>query len=144
MSDAPETRPPSILVPPSKRGKKPRVPKSKKPAAPVEPPDDLALTERELLTLRIHDAEFRQHSAEAKSRYLEKQALLRQLDPDNRLGLLDQAIGRSGEAAAKAKAAHAEVVKHIETRLGITLTDYSYDADTGRLWRQPTAPVQET
>jgi hypothetical protein len=143
MSDAPEARPPAILVPPSKRGKRPRKPKAAASPEATLPPDDLTLSEKEVLKMRLHDAEFRQHSAEATARYLEKQALLRQLDPDNRLGLLDQAIGRSGEAAAKAKAAHAEVVKHIETRLGITLTDYSYDADTGRLWRQATAPTQE-
>lgn len=138
MSDVPETRPPAMLVPPSKRGRKPRKPKAP-PAPPTPPPEDLTLEEREVLRLRLHDAEFRQHSAEATARYLEKQALLRQLDPDNKLGVLDQAISRSGEAAAKAKAAHAAVVQDIEARLGITLTDYSYDADTGRLWRQETA-----
>jgi hypothetical protein len=110
-----------------------------KKAIPATPgPAEIALAERELLRLRAFDAEYRRHAAEAAAKHLEKQALIRQLDPDNRLGLMDLAIQRSGEAAAKAKQQHEAVVKEVETRLGITLTDYSYDADTGRLWRQDT------
>jgi hypothetical protein len=137
MSDAPPIRPPSSLVPSSKRGKRtPKVPASS-PATPA-PADEIALLERELLRLRLFDAEFRRHAAEATAKHLEKVALVRQLDPDNRLGLLDLSIQRSGEAASKAKQEHETVVREIEARLGITLTDYSYDSDTGKLWRQPT------
>lgn len=128
--------------------KKPAAPAKsrKKPAkkAPTYQPEAaLALNETERLRLRTYLAEHRRYNAEATMRLLEKQALIRQLDPDNKLGLLDQAIRSASESAAKAQAQHNETLKEIEDRLKISIKDFSFDDETGRLWPHNAAPTRE-
>lgn len=139
MPDVPANRPPAILVPPSKRGRK-RAPKPRKnaPASADRVTQaegaGMALTELELLRLRLFAAEHRRFNAEASMRVLEKQALVRQLDPDNKLGLLDQAIRAASEGAARAQGQHNETLLGIEKRLNIEIKNFSFDAETGRLF----------
>lgn len=126
---------------------KARKPKAKaKAKAPAPAPAEgsgLSLTESERLRLRTYFAEHKRHSAEATLRVLEKQALVRQLDPDNKLGLLDQAIRAASQEAARAQEQHTATMKEIEKRLGINIQEFSFDSDTGRLWPHPAAPTKE-
>lgn len=124
---------------------KPKSPRGKKAAQPDTggSPATLALSETERLKIRTYLAEYRRYNAEATLRLMEKQALLRQLDPDNKLGLLDQAIRGASESAAKAQAQHNETLADVEKRLGINIKDFSFDEETGRLWPHNAAPKKE-
>jgi hypothetical protein len=94
----------------------------------------MALTESERLRLRLFAAEHHRFNTEASMRVMEKQALVRQLDPDNKLGLLDQAIRAASEGAARAQGQHNETLQGIEKRLNIEIKNFSFDAETGRLF----------
>lgn len=125
--------------------KAPRKPRSAKPqSAPVDPniPITMALSESERLRLRTYIAEYRRHNAEASLRLMEKQALLRQLDPDNKLALLDQAIRGASEAAGRAQQEHNETLASVEKRLGISIKDFSFDENTGQLWPHNAGPKE--
>lgn len=121
---------------------KPRKTRAKKaPANDV--PASLSLNESERLRLRTYLAEHRRFNVEASMRLLEKQALLRQLDPDSKLALLDQAIRGASESAAKAQQQHNETLAEIEKRLGISIKDFSFNDETGLLWPHNAAPTKE-
>lgn len=124
---------------------KPRIRRARKAAQPDagNAPATLALSESERLKVRTYLAEYRRYNAEATLRLMEKHALLRQLDPDNKLGLLDQAIRGASESAAKAQAQHNETLAEVEKRLGISIKDFSFDEETGRLWPHNAAPTKE-
>ena len=129
---AAEVADPNSVSAAKKRGRKPKAQPPVLAEVAVEPPP-LALTEKELFRIRAYEAEYRRHNAEATVRAYEKQSLLRQLDPDNRLGLLDNAIRASSEQAALAQAQHRQALEDVQQRLGIKIEDYSYDSDTGKL-----------
>lgn len=126
---------------------KPRNTRTKKPTEigpeDVAPPT-MDLSESERLRIRTYMAEHRRFSLEATMRVLEKQALQRQLDPDNKLGLLDQAIQAASQAAAQAQEQHNEVLRSIEKRLNIEIKHFSFDAETGRLFRHQADAVPTT
>ena len=125
---------------------KTRKPRAKKEAAPPvdphAPTPALALTEMERLHLRTYLAEHRRYNAEATLRLLEKQSLLRQLDPDNKLALVDQAIRGATEMAARAQAQHNSTLADVEKRLGISNKDFSFDEDTGQIWPHNAGPKE--
>lgn len=125
--------------------KAPRKPRSSKPQrGPSEPEaaSTMALTETERLRLRTYIAEYRRHNAEASLRLMEKQALLRQLDPDSKLALLDQAIRGASEAAGRAQQEHNQTLASVEKRLGISIKDFSFDENTGQLWPHNAGPKE--
>jgi len=114
--------------------KKPHAAKKNDRAAADEAANTLSLTEIERLHLRTYMAEYRLHNTEATLRVLEKQELQRKLDPDNKLGLLDQAIRAASEGAARAQGQHNETLLGVEKRLNIEIKNFSFDAETGRLF----------
>lgn len=113
---------------------KPRKPRAAKKGVSVAEAPTMSLTDSERLRLRTYIAENRRFNAEASMRLLEKHALVRQLDPDNKLGLLDQSIRNASEAAARAQQQHNEVLAEVEKRLGISVQNFSFDDETGRIW----------
>jgi hypothetical protein len=117
-----------------KAGKSRATLKKKKAAVGEEAAVTLSLTEMERLHLRTYMAEYRHHNTEATLRLVEKQDLQRKLDPDNKLGLLDQAIRAASEGAARAQGQHNETLQGIEKRLNIEIKNFSFDAETGRLF----------
>lgn len=142
MPDVPGNRSPTTPAP--KRTRKPRknASASADRVTQVEGAG-MALTELELLRLRLFAAEHRRFNAEASMRVLEKQALIRQLDPDNKLGLLDQAIRAASEGAAQAQGQHNEILQSIEKRLNIEIKNFSFDAETGRLFPHQADTTEE-
>lgn len=126
-----------------KASSSPKRRKSTKPAPADVVPQQMALNEPERLRLRAYMAEFRRYNAEASLRLLEKQAYLRQLDPDNKLAVLDQAIRGVSESAAKAQQQYNETLAGVEKRLGISIKDFSFDDETGLLWPHNAAPTKE-
>jgi hypothetical protein len=121
---------------------KPRNARAKKAVDSGANPQTLSLSENERLQVRAYLAEYKRHNAEATLKLIEKQALQRQLDPDNKLGVLDQAIRAASQEAARAQEQHNEVLASIEKRLNISIKDFSFDPDTGRLMPHA-APKEE-
>ena len=125
---------PRPFAAPKPQHQKPHAAKKGGQAAAGEVAATLSLTEIERLHLRTYMAEYRHHNTEATLRVLEKQELQRKLDPDNKLGLLDQAIRAASEGAARAQGQHNETLLGIEKRLNIEIKNFSFDAETGRLF----------
>lgn len=135
------------------RARKPSAPRTKKapaqPAPAVEAPKPeavpavtMALTEGERLNIRMHLAEYRRFNAEASMRVMEKQALLRQLDPDNKLAVLDQGIRGASESATRAQQQYNGILAAVEKRLGVSIKDFSFDENTGQLWPHNAGPKE--
>jgi hypothetical protein len=130
------------LASPPPKLRKPRRKAKAEPVIESATPIAMALTETECLKIRTFLAEFRRYNAEATLRVMEKQNLQRQLDPDNRLGLLDQAVRAASENAAHAQAQHNQMLKQVEERLGISIKDFSFDENTGQLWPHNAEPKE--
>lgn len=118
-------------------------------AAPAEPkkrrkaarkaeeqgPSKVLLTESELLRLRLHYAEMERYNKQATLLTLQREAYIRQIDPDGRIGKMAHEIRVSTEAVQAAQKQYQAVVAAVEARLNLTLADYSYDDETGALTR---------
>lgn len=122
--------------------KKPAAPK-KKPAvkeaapvvteAPVQAKPELVLTEPEALKLRLFMSEQERFGRQYTLATIQRAAYLKQIDPNGQLAKIEQDMGLASGSAEAARKQYQEVLEAVEARLGIKLTDYSFDANTGVL-----------
>lgn len=105
------------------------------PAAPTDPVEFIppSLKEAERLTLKLAESEAQRYSIEANFRLLQRENLLRKLDPDNQLGKLETEARSAVDRAQQAKRRYAQTVQNIEERLNLKMSDYSFDDETGTL-----------
>ena len=106
-------------------------------AAPAKAPMKLlALTTEERLHLRLYESETVRWAAEAHVRGQQRDAYLRKIDPEGKLGKMAQEARAVAEKSAEAQKQYQATVKAIESRLGIVLKEYSFDDVTGALHKQ--------
>lgn len=133
---APKAKPKSTAVAdalapqnaPAARGKKARKP------TPQEL-RKLTLTESELLRMRLYRADTERHNKQATLLTLQREAFIRQIDPEGRIGKMANDIRVSTGQVQAAQKQYQDVVAAVEARLNVTLADYSYDDETGALTR---------
>lgn len=109
--------------------------KSKSPDP--EPPTVLALSPLELAELaRVH-AEQRALRAELRLSLVERSGFLARVDPGGTLYKLDADITSKTDEGRAAQAREVTIRAGIEARLGVDLSRYSYDDNTGTLHELP-------
>lgn len=92
-----------------------------------------SLKQEELLLLRALEAETKAMSLEARIIAIEKAALLRKIDPENKIEQMNQGIDTRKEAVRRKKLLYVAAISKIEKRLGISMSEYSFDDETGTL-----------
>jgi hypothetical protein len=102
-------------------------------AAPVKL---LALTTEERLHLRLYESETVRWAAESHVRGQQRDAYLRKIDPEGKLGKMANEARAVAQKSAEAQKQYQATVKAVEDRLGIVLKDYSFDDVTGALHKQ--------
>lgn len=115
------------------------------PQAPVEAPPApqeprivrRCLTRSELDALARWAAEAKYADIYAELRERDRKTLLARIDPKNELAPIDQALANAKAAKAKAAAKYMTVAETASKRLGVNVTDYAYDDETGLLSTTP-------
>ena len=96
----------------------------------------LALTTEERLHLRLYESETVRWAAESHVRNQQRDAYLRKIDPEGKLGKMTNESRAVAQKSAEAQKQYQATVKMVEDRLGIVLKDYSFDDVTGALHKQ--------
>jgi hypothetical protein len=96
-------------------------------------PKQLSLKETEVLSLKLYEAETRAATYAATIRQMEREAYLRKIDPENKLGKLEEEFRGYAKKANDYRNLYQRTITNIETRVGISMKDYTYDDDTGML-----------
>lgn len=99
----------------------------------VEQPKELCLTEVEVLRLRLFHAEQERSVKAYTLASINRASYLKQIDPQDNLSKLDADIRSSTASSEEARKRYQETVQSAESRLGINLTEYTFDGDTGLL-----------
>lgn len=115
---------------------KPAAVKGKGKAKAPEPVRVLALTTEERLHLRLYESETVRWAAESHVRGQQRDAYLRKVDPEGKLGKMTNEARAVAQKSADAQKQYQATVKAVEDRLGIVLKDYSFDDVTGALHKQ--------
>lgn len=112
-------------------------------AAPNEPPPQLIsdpeapsllkMTSEECLRVRLYESETVRYGMEAQMKQARRAAYLRQIDPNGELAKMDAEIKALSERSVGARKQYINVVKAVEGRLNVRLSEYSFDDDTGVL-----------
>lgn len=107
-------------------------------AEPVAQPEQepmklLSLKETEILSLKLYEAETRAATYAATIRQMEREAYLRKIDPENKLGKLEEEFRGYAKKANDYRGAYQRTITNIEARVGISMKDYTYDDETGVL-----------
>lgn len=100
---------------------------------PTPEPAPLALTQVEMLRLEKGAAEQRAVTAEVNLLLRERMEILAKIDPQGILRAVDAEIQKRKAEMAAVRQQHTETTAAIEQRLGIRLSEYSYDDVTGTL-----------
>lgn len=106
------------------------------PVAPAQDPEQprlLSLKETEVLSIKLFEAETRAATYAATIRQMEREAYLRKIDPENKLGKLEEEFRNFAKKANDYRGAYQRTITNIETRVGISMKDYTYDDETGVL-----------
>lgn len=112
-------------------------------AAPNEPPPPrisdpeapklLKMTSEECLRIRLYESETVRYGMEAQLKQARRAAYLRQIDPNGELAKMEAEIKALSERSIGARKQYVNVVKAVEGRLSVKLSEYSFDDDTGIL-----------
>jgi len=95
-----------------------------------------ALTQEELLRLRLASAEQKLASQEAHSSHLEREMLLTQIDPNKRLAALEARMAAARNRAMESAKIYAQVLDNASARLGINLKQgVTVNVETGEVTR---------
>jgi len=113
------------------RPKKVKVEALEQPAS--EQPGELYLSETEVLRLRLFHAEQERSLKAYTLATISRASYLKQVDPQDNLSKLDADIRSSAASSEEARKRYQETVQSAESRLGIKLTEYTFDGDTGLL-----------
>lgn len=100
---------------------------------PDAEPKLMKLTDTERLKLRLFESESARWTGEGHIRQGRRAAYLQKIDPEGQLAKMDQELRAVAERSSTAKRQYMEVVKSIESRLGIKLSNYSFDDESGAL-----------
>jgi hypothetical protein len=100
---------------------------------PEAAPQLLKLTDAERLKLRLFESESARWAGEAHIRQGRRAAHLQKIDPEGQLTKMDQELRAVAERSSAAKRQYLEVVRSIESRLDIKLSNYSFDDESGAL-----------
>jgi hypothetical protein len=106
--------------------------------APVVPdvPKLPALTQEELLRLRLSSAEQKLAVQEAHSAQLEREVLISQIDPQRRLAALEARMAGARARAAEFSREYTQTLERAGERLGINLKQgVTVNAETGEVTR---------
>ena len=98
---------------------------------------DLMLDMATVFELRMCEAEAKAGMASAAMYTAARAELLKQLDPEGKIARLDGLIVGNRQTADIANNRRADVVKRIEEQLGINMSEYSWDDESGRLFLTP-------
>lgn len=93
----------------------------------------LALEENELLKVKLALAEAELASTKATLLMLQKQMLIRVLDPENKLGAIDQEVRLQTTKSAEHRQDYNKLFEAVEARFGIKMSEYCWDDTTGVL-----------
>lgn len=115
---------------------KPAAAKGKGKGKAPEPVRLLALTTEERLHLRLYESETVRWAAESHVRNQQRDAYLRKIDPEGKLGKMANEARAVAQKSGEAQKQYQATVKAVEDRLGIVLKDYSFDDVTGALHKQ--------
>lgn len=96
-------------------------------------PVTLALSQEELMQLRLYEAEAKLAKSEGRLRAMERAIFLSKVDPEGRLTALDGAAIELARQESRATGRYNEVFSRAGARLGIDLGLYSFDDETGVL-----------
>lgn len=107
--------------------------KIKKVVEEVHDPILPSLTEVELLKLKLAEAEMKCANLSANIKLMERNAYVTKIDPENKLGQIEAEIRSFLERASQSKNKYNETIASVESRVGIKMSDYSYDDETGTL-----------
>lgn len=110
-----------------------QVPRRKKGSRSRKPPEVLALTEVERLTLLRLGAEIRAMQLQTSAKTAEAEAFIRKVDPKNQYHALVGEVTISQAMLQKYIADNNALVDTIGKRLGIDLKSHAFDPDTGIL-----------
>lgn len=108
------------------------------PVVPAEPRfvrKVLTRSELDALSRWAAEAKYADIYAELKER--DRKALLARIDPKNELAPIDQALANARSAKAKAASKYVSVAQAASQRLGVDVTQYGYDDETGLLSTTP-------
>lgn len=115
---------------------KPAAVKGKGKGKAPDPVRVLALTTEERLHLRLYESETVRWAAESHVRNQQRDAYLRKIDPEGKLGKMANEARAVAQKSGEAQKQYQATVKAVEDRLGIVLKDYSFDDVTGALHKQ--------
>lgn len=104
-----------------------------KPYAGDEAPKMLSLTTEEVLRLRLHESEVVRWGSDAQLKNGRRLAYIQKIDPEGQMAKMEEEVRASAVKSQQAKQQYEVVTKRIEARLGIKLTNYSFDDETGTL-----------
>lgn len=94
---------------------------------------DKYLTTEEMLKMQLFEEEAVAGDAQTRLLMYEKDAYIRQIDPQGKLGELIRGIQEASKKNANAKTKAKELKASIEARLNIKLEEYAYNEVTGQL-----------
>lgn len=105
------------------------------PVAPEGPqePESKNLSRDELYKLQVAQLQVRAAEAELNLQMYQRDAYLKQIDPEGKLKTMAGYIRSRSDEAALGKQAYAQIVKEIEARLGINLKEWAYNDENGLL-----------
>jgi hypothetical protein len=113
--------------------RKPGRPKKQKPAEQAEQPKELSLTQVEVLSLRLYHSENERSQKAFTLAGINRAAYLKQIDPQENLSKFEAEMRASAAASEEARKRYQDVMQSAEARLGIKLSEYTFDGDTGLL-----------
>lgn len=116
-----------------KQDKPKRKPGRPKKQQPIEQPRELTLTQVEALRLRLFHAEHERAGKAFTLAGINRASYLKQIDPQDNLSKLDAEMKAAAASAEEARKQYQETVETAEARLGIKLSEYTFDGDTGLL-----------
>lgn len=111
------------------------------PAATPAPPEPRfvrkVLTRGELDSLARWAAEAKYADIYTELKERDRKTLLARIDPKNELEPIDKALANARAAKAKAASKYVSVAQAASQRLGVDVTQYGYDDETGLLSTTP-------
>jgi len=117
-----------------KQVKVPAVSKKAKAAKVSDVPELPALTQEEVLKLRLFDMEAKLAQQEAKAVAVERQSFLAKVDPQNRLGVFENQRAQCVDRERQARASYKAAIEAASKRLGFDIgAGCSIDPETGTI-----------
>lgn len=118
---------------PKRKPGRPRKNQQQPTEAEVAPIKELYLSELEVLRLRLFHSERERASKSYTLANITRASYLKQIDPQDNLSKLDRDLRTAMSSIEDANKQYQEAMQSAEARLGIKLSEYTFDGDTGLL-----------